>query len=180
MEDLPFVTLASWNLSYDCDTVKKIIFFCSLRALEHKERFSLQPSMRSELMFISFFSFSQNEWLEFQLCCSFILINDSLQPAHESVFKCLCMRLWDVWLYALRLTLAGKSSLRITPALTFDPIRSDQSCPGRVGELGEHRRLRYHDWFTYCFTQQPCYRPFSSMEQTWVLIRRMILTRMFK
>lgn len=32
---------------------------------------------------------------------------------------------------------------------------------------------RYHDWFTYCSTQQPCYRPFSSVEQTWVLIRRM-------
>lgn len=96
MEDFPFVTHASWTLSYDCDTVKKIIFFCSLRVLVYKECFSVQPSMRSELMFISFFSFSQNEWLEFHLCCSFILINDSLQPAHKSVLNdwdevCDCM-----------------------------------------------------------------------------------------
>ncbi len=130
MEDFPFVTHASWTLSYDCDTVKKIIFLCSLRVLVYNERISVQPSIRSERMFVSFFSFSQNEWLEFQLHTDKRL----------SVFKCLSMRLWGVWLYALRLTLSGKSSHRITPTLTFDPIRSDQSCPGRVRELGEHRR----------------------------------------
>ncbi len=168
MEDFPFVTHASWTLSYDCDTVKKIIFLCSLRVLVYNERISVQPSIRSERMFVSFFSFSQNEWLEFQLHTDKRL----------SVFKCLSMRLWGC----------------VIVCAPTDPLRKEQSQDHTNPDLWPHQEWpimprqgqraggtqtwlsdcrRYHDWFTYCSSQQPCYRPFSSMEQTWVLIRRM-------
>lgn len=81
----------------------------------------------------------------------------------------------------------------IVCALT-DPLREEQSQDHTSPDLWPHQewpimprqgqRARgtqtlvsdcrlYHDWFTYCSNQEPCYRPFSSVEQTRVLIRRM-------